>query len=144
MSKITTCHQLLQTYPSFDSLYSLFGTDAEITNATIEPFISAFHQPSSMAFNGELCGIGIDVSTDEDCEGFFIHLDNADRHIFLFEHCGIGGTVDFTSNFALGVFDELGLDGIPLELIECDTYDQLIEVFVDKVYEVLELKEMLT
>lgn len=142
MSKIATCHQLLQTYPTFDSLYSLFGKDSEITALTIEPFMSAFRQPSSVAFNGELGGIGIDASTDEDCEGFFVFLNSAERHVYLFEHCCIGGTVDFTSNFALGVFDDLGLDGLPIQLIEFDTYEQLIEAFVDKVYELLELVEL--
>lgn len=141
MTKLITRDKLLEVLPTFESLYQMFSDDSTVTASTIEPVMEAFKQKHSAAFNGELGGIGIDEASDGSCEGFFMFLNTPNKHIFLFSYSLNGEELGFSTDYALGIFDEDGLYGIMLELVPCSTYYMLIEMLVNKVYELLELKD---
>lgn len=142
MIKLNTFNRLIEVLPAFNSIYPLFADINTDTITIAEPSRLLSGHKHRAAFNDELGGLGLATRDDGACTGFFVFLNTPNKHIFLFDYYLSGQELGFNTDFALGIFDENGLSGKLLELVPCSSYYMLVEMLVNKVYELIELKDV--
>lgn len=139
--KPTITQNLIKTFPTFKSLYDLFGPDLD-GDVLLAPFINAFKINSkTILLEGKLESLGIYVDALEEFEGFYIQLKPKGKLICLFESCSIGGYLDFDSAYAItACFDE-DLDNGSFSIEECLDFNVLLEKLVDYVFIELNIQQ---